>query len=33
MKSDVMKITYYMQDQPLAMFKTGILPQEAKWLQ
>ena len=28
LKSVVMKITYFMLDQPLAMFKMGILPQE-----
>ena len=28
LKSDVMKIAYYIQDQHLAMFKTSILPQE-----
>ena len=28
LKSDVMKIAYYIQDQHLAMFKTSILPKE-----
>ena len=27
LKSDIMKITYYIQNQHLAMFKTSILPQ------
>ena len=30
LQSDVMKITYYIQDQHLAKFKTSILPQEQK---
>ena len=30
LKSDVMKITYYIGDQHLDMFKTSILPQEEK---
>ena len=28
LKSDVMKIAYYIQDQHLAMFKTSILQQK-----
>ena len=32
LKSDVMKITYYIQDKHLAMFKTSILPQEQRKL-
>ena len=27
LKSDIMKITYFIQNQHLAMFKTSILPQ------
>ena len=30
LKSDVMKIAYYIQDQHLTMFKTSIFSQEQK---